>query len=225
MCPGPRCHRGRASFASGQKLSEVGLHQCPSERKGEGVPVRRLREPQVAWATYVKGKRIRTYVPLTDCRRSKPLARKPASEGQSGRFLYAGTVGPKIHFPPAGESPANLTFRPRRKAALHCAAHLSAKLSGTAASAQRTVSPAAMSPLMPAHVLTRFAGDDSSPPRPKGKYAGGRQVADAQECRRQAAECTRLSLTDISFQSETTMRGMARSWVALANQMDRLERL
>ena len=27
------------------ELSEVGLHQCPSERKGEGVPVRSLRVP------------------------------------------------------------------------------------------------------------------------------------------------------------------------------------
>lgn len=48
-------------------------------------------------------------------------------------------------------------------------------------------------------------------------------MADAQECRRQAVECTRLSQTDVSFQSETIMRGMARSWVALANQMDRLD--
>ena len=35
-------HRGRASFANGQNFREVGLHQCPSERKGEVVPVRRL---------------------------------------------------------------------------------------------------------------------------------------------------------------------------------------
>jgi hypothetical protein len=43
--PRPRPHRGRASFANGQNFREVGLHQCPSERKGEGVPVRRLRVP------------------------------------------------------------------------------------------------------------------------------------------------------------------------------------
>lgn len=47
-------------------------------------------------------------------------------------------------------------------------------------------------------------------------------MADAQECRRQAAECTRLSKTDVLPQSETAMQGMARSWTALANQMDRL---
>src|ERR1700730_14802329 len=29
-------------FANGQSFREVGLHQCPSERKGEGGPVRRL---------------------------------------------------------------------------------------------------------------------------------------------------------------------------------------
>ena len=45
MCPGPRPHRGRASFANGQNFREVGLHQCPSERKGEGVPVRSLPVP------------------------------------------------------------------------------------------------------------------------------------------------------------------------------------
>ena len=39
---------------------------------------------------------------------------------------------------------------------------------------------------------------------------------------RQAAECIRLSGTDVGPQSENIMRGMARNWVALANQMDRL---
>src|SRR5207248_3014972 len=45
ICPRPRPHRGRASFANAQNFREVGLHQSPSERKGEGVPVRRLRVP------------------------------------------------------------------------------------------------------------------------------------------------------------------------------------
>ena len=45
MCPRPRPHRGRASFANSQNFREVGLHQCPSERKGEGVPVRSLHVP------------------------------------------------------------------------------------------------------------------------------------------------------------------------------------
>src|SRR5207237_7238652 len=45
ICPRPRPHRGRASFANGQNFREVGLHQCRSERKGEGVPVRSLRVP------------------------------------------------------------------------------------------------------------------------------------------------------------------------------------
>ena len=48
-------------------------------------------------------------------------------------------------------------------------------------------------------------------------------MADAQECRRQAAECTRLSRTRVTIRSETIMRAMARSWVALAVQMDRLD--
>jgi hypothetical protein len=37
------------------------------------------------------------------------------------------------------------------------------------------------------------------------------------------AECTRLAETDIAPQSEVIMRNMARSWTALANQMDRLD--
>jgi hypothetical protein len=48
-------------------------------------------------------------------------------------------------------------------------------------------------------------------------------MADAQECSRQAAECTRLAKTDVAPQSEVIMRSMARSWTALANQMDRLD--
>ena len=48
-------------------------------------------------------------------------------------------------------------------------------------------------------------------------------MADAQECRRQAAECTRLSHTDVAPASEAIIRSMARSWTALANQMDRLD--
>jgi hypothetical protein len=48
MCPGPpRPRRGRASFANSQNFREVGLHQCPSERKREGVPVRSLVVPSL----------------------------------------------------------------------------------------------------------------------------------------------------------------------------------
>ena len=36
---------GRASLQTIRNFREVGLHQCPSERKGEGVPVRSLRVP------------------------------------------------------------------------------------------------------------------------------------------------------------------------------------
>ena len=48
-------------------------------------------------------------------------------------------------------------------------------------------------------------------------------MADAQECWRQAAECARLSQTDVTRKTETIMLGMARSWISLANQMDRLD--
>jgi hypothetical protein len=41
LCPRPRPDRGpRAVLRQGQNLAGVGLHQCPSERKGEGGPVR-----------------------------------------------------------------------------------------------------------------------------------------------------------------------------------------
>src|SRR5277367_6271518 len=45
MCPRARPHRGRVSFANGQNSREVGLHHCPSERKGEGVPIGSLHAP------------------------------------------------------------------------------------------------------------------------------------------------------------------------------------
>jgi hypothetical protein len=37
--------RPRVVLRQGQNLPEVGLHQCPSERKGEGGPVRSLHVP------------------------------------------------------------------------------------------------------------------------------------------------------------------------------------
>src|SRR4051794_663427 len=43
--PQAAAHRGGASVANGQNFREVGLHQCPSERRGEEVPVRSLRVP------------------------------------------------------------------------------------------------------------------------------------------------------------------------------------
>ena len=48
-------------------------------------------------------------------------------------------------------------------------------------------------------------------------------MANAQECWRQAAECARLSQTDVMRKTETIMLGMARSWISLAKQMDRLD--
>jgi hypothetical protein len=46
MCPRPRpSPRPRVVLRQGQNLQEVGLHQYPSERKGEGGPVRGLLVP------------------------------------------------------------------------------------------------------------------------------------------------------------------------------------
>ena|ERR1700730_6950913 len=47
-------------------------------------------------------------------------------------------------------------------------------------------------------------------------------MADANECRRQAAECRRLSRTDVDPGLATILQTMGNSWTALANQMDRL---
>ena len=45
MCPRPRPHRGRASLQNGRNFREVGLHQCPSEKRAKERPVRRLHVP------------------------------------------------------------------------------------------------------------------------------------------------------------------------------------
>ena len=64
MCPGPRSHRGRASFAHGQNFREVGLHQCPSERTGEGAPVRRLRVPSHVPSHSQTAAKVRGFSPI-----------------------------------------------------------------------------------------------------------------------------------------------------------------
>src|SRR5437868_72705 len=56
--------RGRASFAHGQNFREVGLHQCPSERKGEGVPVRRLRVPSHVPSHPQTAAKVRGFSPI-----------------------------------------------------------------------------------------------------------------------------------------------------------------
>src|SRR5438067_1945527 len=64
MCPRPRPHRGRASFAIGQNFREVGLHQCPSERKGEGGPVRSLYVPSHVPSHPQTAARVRGFSPI-----------------------------------------------------------------------------------------------------------------------------------------------------------------
>src|SRR5438270_8366458 len=64
MCPRPRPHRGRASFANGQNFREVGLHQCRSERKGEGVPVRSLRVPSHVPSHPQTAAKVRGFSPM-----------------------------------------------------------------------------------------------------------------------------------------------------------------
>src|SRR6202023_1760508 len=64
ICPRPRPHRGRASFANGQNFREVGLHQCPSERNGEGGPVRRLRVPSHVPSHPQTAAKVRGFSPI-----------------------------------------------------------------------------------------------------------------------------------------------------------------
>src|SRR3954469_22072401 len=45
MCPRPRPHAASRHLQNGQNFREVGLHQCGSERKRGGVPVRSLHVP------------------------------------------------------------------------------------------------------------------------------------------------------------------------------------
>jgi hypothetical protein len=42
----------------------VGLHQCPSERKGEGVPVRRLRVPSHVPSHPQTAAKVRGFSPI-----------------------------------------------------------------------------------------------------------------------------------------------------------------
>ena len=62
--PRPRPHRGRASFANGQNFREVRLHQCPSERKGQGVPVRSLRVPSHVPSHSQTAAKVRGFSPI-----------------------------------------------------------------------------------------------------------------------------------------------------------------
>src|SRR5205823_12691385 len=64
MCPRPRPRRGRASFANAQNFREVGLHQSPSERKGEGVPVRSLRVPSHVPSHPQTAAKVRGFSPI-----------------------------------------------------------------------------------------------------------------------------------------------------------------
>jgi hypothetical protein len=59
----------------------------------------------------------------------------------------------------------------------------------------------------------------------KSASGGGPCMADSKECRRQSTECSRLAGTDVSDQLKTLLRSMSRNWIALANQMDRVEEL
>jgi hypothetical protein len=51
-------------IANGQNFREVGRHQCPSERKGEGVPVRSLRVPSHVPSHPQTAAKVRGFSPI-----------------------------------------------------------------------------------------------------------------------------------------------------------------
>ena len=118
--PRPRPTAAARRFANGQNFREVGLHQCPSERKGEGVPVRRLRVPSHVPSQPQTAAKVRGFSPIasgftaeTDWlleRTRFELAVPPRSRarlaGRAGRF-------------PAGRARPTLTMD------MECAPHLS----------------------------------------------------------------------------------------------------
>ena len=62
--PQAATHRGRASFTNGQNFREVGLHQCRSERKGEGARVRRLHVPSHVPSHPQTAAKVRGFSPI-----------------------------------------------------------------------------------------------------------------------------------------------------------------
>jgi hypothetical protein len=50
-------------------------------------------------------------------------------------------------------------------------------------------------------------------------------MADAEECRRRSAECSRLELATVAGPLRTVLRSMSKSWAGLASQLDRLREL
>jgi hypothetical protein len=51
-------------FCKRQNFREVGLHQCPSERKGEGVPIRSLRIPSHVPSHPQTAAKVRGFSPI-----------------------------------------------------------------------------------------------------------------------------------------------------------------
>ena len=57
-------HAPQVSLQNDQNFREVGLHQCPSQRKGEGVPVRRLRVPSHVPSQLQTAAKVRGFSPI-----------------------------------------------------------------------------------------------------------------------------------------------------------------
>ena len=108
--------RPRLVLRQGQNLPEVGLHQCPSERKGEGGPVRSLHVPSHVPSHPQTAAKVRGFSPIasgftaeTDCplegsgfELTVPLGRIPKEGGFTfGGLLLAYTIPTAGWFMPA----------------------------------------------------------------------------------------------------------------------------
>jgi len=65
ICPRPRPPSRLRVVANGLSFPEVGLHQCPSEKKGEGVPVRSLHVPSHVPSHPQTAAKVRGFSPTT----------------------------------------------------------------------------------------------------------------------------------------------------------------
>jgi hypothetical protein len=93
----------RASFANGRNLPDVGLHQCPSERRGEGVPVGSLRVPSHVPSQPQTAAKVRGFSPIA----SGFTAETDWLLEQSGFELWV---------PPACDTPGSHKIRCRLRA-------------------------------------------------------------------------------------------------------------
>jgi hypothetical protein len=122
MYPRPRPHRGRVSFLrQRQNLPGVGLHQCPSERKGEGGPVRSLHAPSHVPSNAQNAAKVRDFslsasgfTAETDCLLEQGGFELSVPPAGAGLFATSGMEKPEFANDVAGFDRAGLAASLRR---------------------------------------------------------------------------------------------------------------